>query len=47
MDVLLNELFNKLYGHYKDDWDLEMRLRNTNMTYAEAYKKSQKEEEWF
>lgn len=40
-------LFNKLYGHYKEDWDLEMRLRTANMTYAEAYEKTQKEEEWF
>lgn len=40
-------LFNKLYGHYKDDFDLEMRLKNANMTYAEAYEKTQKEEEWF
>ena len=40
-------LFNKLYGHYKEDWDLEMRLRTANMTYAEAYEKMQKEEEWF
>lgn len=39
-------MFNKLYGHYKDDWDLEMRLRNANMTYKEAYIKSQKDEEW-
>lgn len=40
-------LFNKLYGHYKDDWDLEMRLKAANMTYAEAYEKAQKSEEWF
>jgi hypothetical protein len=40
-------MFNKLYGHYKNDWDLEMRLSNVNMTYSEAYAKSQKAEEWF
>jgi hypothetical protein len=39
--------FNKLYQHYKDDWDLEMRLRNANMTYEEAFIKSQESEEWF
>lgn len=39
--------FMKLYQHYKDDFDLEMRLRNTNMTYEEAFVKSQKAEEWF
>lgn len=40
-------IFNKLYSHYKNDWDLEMRLRKANMTYAEAYNRSQKEQEWF
>lgn len=40
-------MFNKLYGHYKNMWDLEMRLTQNNMTYAEAYVKSQKDEEWF
>lgn len=39
--------FMKLYQHYKDDFDLEMRLRNANMTYEEAFVKSQKAEEWF
>ena len=40
-------MFNKLYKHYKDDWSLEMRLSKANMTYDEAFKKSQQEEEWF
>ena len=40
-------MFNKLYGHYKDNWDMEMRLRKANMTYAEAFEKSQADEEWF
>jgi hypothetical protein len=40
-------MFNKLYGHYKDNFDLEMHLKNANMGYREAYIKSQKEEEWF
>ena len=40
-------MFNKLYGHYKDMWDLEMRLTQKNMTYAEAHVKSQEDEEWF
>jgi hypothetical protein len=40
-------MFNKLYGHYKSNWDLEMRLTKANMTYAEAFIKSQKDEEWF
>ena len=40
-------MFNKLYGHYKDMWSLEMRLMQSNTTYAEAYAKSQRDEEWF
>ena len=39
-------MFNKLYGHYKDTWDMEMRLTQCNMTHAEAYEKSQRDEEW-
>lgn len=40
-------MFNKLYRHYKDNFDYEMRLKNANVTYAEAYAQSQKDEEWF
>ena len=40
-------MFNKLYGHYKDMWDLEMRLTNANKTYRQAFAESQKAEEWF
>lgn len=39
-------LFNKLYKHYKDNFDMEMRMKNANMTYEDLYIKSQKEEEW-
>ena len=39
-------MFNKLYAHYKDDWDTEMRLWKANVTYAEAYQKSMEAEEW-
>lgn len=39
-------MFNKLYGHYKDNWSYEMKLLNANMTYEEAYIKSQQEQEW-
>lgn len=39
--------FYKLYAHYKDSWDMEMRLTKANMTYSEAYIKSQRDEEWF
>lgn len=39
--------FNKLYGHYKDDWDMEMLLTSSRMTYAQIRRKSQESEEWF
>lgn len=40
-------MFNKLYQHYKDDFDVELRLKNNNITYEELYKKSQQNEGWF
>lgn len=40
-------MFGRLYKHYKDDHDLEMKLWKSNTTYAEAYKQSQRDEEWF
>ena len=40
-------MFNKLYGHYKDTWDMEMRMNKANVTYKELYLKSQQDEEWF
>ena len=40
-------MFNKLYEHYKNDFDLELRLKNANMTYKEAFEQQQKDEEWF
>lgn len=41
------KLFNRLYQHYKDNWDLEMRLSKANKTYAEIHAKAQNAEEWF
>ncbi len=40
-------LFNQLYAHYKNDWDMEMRMFHANVTYEELFKQSQKDEEWF
>ena len=40
-------MFNKLYKHYKDMWDMEMLLAQTKMTHEQAYNKAQKDEEWF
>ena len=39
-------LFNKLHKHYKDTFDMEMRLTKAGITYEEAYKKAQEDEEW-
>ena len=39
--------FFKLYEHYKNDFSMEMRLKNANMTYEEAFIKQQEQEEWF
>lgn len=39
--------FNKLYSHYKNSFDLEMRLKASNTTYSELQIKSQKAESWF
>ena len=35
-------MFNKLYAHYKNSWDLEMRLTKANITYAELKKKNKR-----
>ena len=40
-------LFYKLYKHYKNTFDLEMKLKNANVTYEEAKTKAQEEDEWF
>lgn len=39
--------FNRMYQHYQDAWDLEMRLWKSNTTHSELYEKSQHEQEWF
>lgn len=39
-------MFNKLYKHYKDDWDMEMLMRRAGMTYKKALEESIKDEEW-
>lgn len=40
-------LFNKMYKHYKDCFDLEMQMKAKNVTYSQLYVMSQKEQEWF
>lgn len=39
--------FNKLYGHYKDTFDVELRLYKNNVTYSELKIKSKKQDRWF
>lgn len=40
-------LFNKLYDHYKYDFDHELMLTKTGTTYAQEYNQVQESEEWF
>lgn len=40
-------LFNKMYGHYQDVFDLELSLRLKGITYAEAKANQEREKEWF
>lgn len=39
--------FNKLYQHYKDNWDLEMLMTASRKTYKDVHEKQQQSEEWF
>lgn len=39
--------FNRLYQCYKNDFDLEMRLKTSNVTYKELEEKEIENEEWF
>lgn len=43
---LTMNMFEKLYQHYKDTFDLEMRMRLTNTTYSQLEKMASKEDEW-
>ena len=40
-------MFNKFYKNYKDTFYLEMMLKKTGTTHAQAYKKAQDSDEWF
>ena len=39
-------MFNKLYQHYKDNWDLEMVLFKNSQTYRDLKEKQNKDEYW-
>ena len=39
--------FNRNYKCYKDDFDTEMMLRQTQTTYAKLKEMEMKQEEWF
>lgn len=38
--------FNRYYQSYKDNFDLELKLKASNTTYAELRAKSLESEEW-
>ena len=38
--------FNKLYEHYKHNFDLEMCLTRNGVTYAKLAEKQMQDEEW-
>ena len=38
-------MFIKMYNHYKTDFDMELRLQANNITYADAERKSMRDEE--
>lgn len=46
MRLTLNE-FRKEYQTYKDDYDLELMLRVSRTTYAQAKIKQERAQEWF
>lgn len=39
-------MFNKLYQHYKDNWDLEMMMFKSNKTYKEIKEQQSEDEYW-
>ena len=41
------KMFEKLYQHYKEDFDLEMQMKITHTTYSKLKSMVQKEDEWF
>ena len=40
-------MFGRLYVHYKNDFDLEMKLWKSETTYKKATMQAQADEEWF
>lgn len=40
-------MFERLYQHYKDMFDLEMQMTAARLTYKTLWIRSQKDEEWF
>lgn len=39
-------LFNRLYRHYKDDFDAELRMTRAGVTYDDLRREEQASEEW-
>lgn len=44
---LTYKMFDKLYQHYKDDFDLEMKMKATRTSYQKLKAEMYKSEEWF
>ena len=40
-------MFNKLYKHYKNTFDIEMLMTNAHIGYEKLQEKMMSEEEWF
>lgn len=40
-------LFSKLYQHYKDTFDMEMKMQRNGITYRQLAEQAETEEEWF
>jgi len=39
-------MFNKLYKHYKDNFDLELSLTLSKKTYKQAEREQQRKDNW-
>ena len=44
---LTPSLFSRLYQHYKDNFDLELKMMYSGTTYGSLKARQEQEEEWF
>lgn len=40
-------MWDKLYTHYKNDFDMELMMKHTGTTYKKLRAKARKRNEWF